>query len=406
MKKKTLRLDPSGLPGPPAGGSGEEEESVIGMVDDLINMAVEKHVTDIHMEPFEEIAVIRMRMDGVLRKYRELPLEFFGKAINRVKVISSMDITRRTIPQRGFHKRVVSERKVEMDVFGFPSLFGEKLVIKIHFRRTLQHELPQLGITGPIVEKFTEILDRPNGLILVAGPPGSGKNSTLYAALNHLNAPHKSVSTLETIIKYEIPGLTTGKYDGKVDFTFEEALRSLMNQEPDVLMCGEIQSSETARILIQGSFSKRIVLGRMLANDTCTAVQTLLDMGIQSFLVSAAISAILAQRLVRRLCSHCRKAYHPSEEVQKEIGFRFPPATKFFKAVGCSACNKLGYRGHLGLFELLVPTEDVRDRIVARVGTEVLRQAAVQGGMATLKQDGISKVMQGLTTIEEVLNVL
>lgn len=372
-------------------------------VDDFILTAIKREATDIHFEPLQECLQVRIRINGMMEKIDEMPINALHNVINRIKVLSSMDITKSKIPQEGYFK-YNAEKPIEIYSYIFPCIYGERAVLKLQYKRSIALNLNELGLQASTLESLKKALSMQNGLILVVGPPGNGKATTLYAILNYLNTPNKNLMSFETTIKYNLPNLTQGKPDEKIDYTFVSGVKAMMEQEPDVALVGDISSLDVARIIIHSAFYKRIVLARLTANDSINAISYLIDMGIQPFLVTAALNTILAQRLIRRLCDYCKEAYQPSPSLLKEIGYKLRPDIQFYKANGCEKCMNSGYSGLIGIFELFTPSEELNELIIAKESRKTLIEAAIGSGFIPIKKDGIIKAASGLTTIEEVLN--
>jgi type II secretory ATPase GspE/PulE/Tfp pilus assembly ATPase PilB-like protein len=333
-------------------------------------------------------------------------MDLHHKIINRVKILSGMDITLSRIPQRGYFKVVIEERKIELYTFCFPSVLGEKVVMQIHYRKAVSLSLDHLGMFPTMLGPFKKAVARSHGLILIVGPPGNGKTTTSYCVLGELDSPGKSIMSFEHVLKYEIEGMTQGRPDEVAEFHFADGVKAMMDQSPDVALVGEVNEEEVGKGVIHGAFAARVVIARMSGNDTISALNTLVDMGIQPFLVTACLNAALAQRLVRKLCDKCRRPFKPPPSVIEELGYRLPPETQFFEGAGCEACNGTGYRGFLGIFELFLPSEQVHQLMIARASQDQVREAALQAGMTPLKKDGIQKAIKGYTTIEEVMHAL
>lgn len=382
-----------------------DDKSATKKIDDAIHLALHKEATEIHFEPHPEEMLIRMRVNGLMEQVDKVPINIAHLLINRIKVLSSMDITKTKIPQDGYFKYNM-EKPIEIYSHIFPSLYGERATLKLQYKREISLNLDSLGFQPTMLENLKKSLSKPNGLILIVGPPGNGKTTTSYAILNHLNAPTKNVITYESVIKYEIPGVLQGKPDEKSEVSYAQGVKSIMDQEPDLVLIGEIQSLDTAKIVVQGAFYKRIVIARVPANNCVNAINYLIDMGVQPFLITSALNAIIAQRLVRKLCDKCKEPFSPSQALLQEIGYKLRPDIKFYKAVGCSECNQSGYSGLTGIFELLMPSEGLNELIMSREPTKKIYEMLLSGGFIPLKKDGIIKAASGITTVEEVLNVL
>jgi type II secretory ATPase GspE/PulE/Tfp pilus assembly ATPase PilB-like protein len=386
-----------------------EEKGVIEKVAEIIMRALTERATEIHLEPSpkpEPESRVRMRVDGVLKPVPGFSSGLHSKIANRIKILGSMDITKSRIAQSGFFRTEHDGQKVEIGAYIFPTVIGEKVTLSLQFKRGLELSLEHLGFFTEVLKLYKDALAKPHGLVLVAGPPASGRTTTSYASLALLNSPQKAVAAFEQVNKYELPGIVQGKPSFQGDFTFRDGVRAMMESGPDVALVGEVNDPEVARLMIQGAFAKRIVIGRMAAHDAANAVTTLVDMGVQPFLLTAAVNGVLAQRLVRRICDRCKEPYVPPEQVVGEIGYKMRPDIQFFRGKGCAACGGTGYRGHIGLFELLILNEEINEAIVQRKSPNEVREAAANGGMISLKRDGVNKVVMGYTSIEEVLNSL
>ena len=386
--------------------SGADDKNIIQEVDEVIVKAISDGATEIHFEPQQDGLVIRMRVKGLLKQVKEVPDKMKTNVVNRIKVLSGMDITKTRIPQGGFYKATVAEKKIELYTYVLPTLYGETLVIKVQYKQSATMKLEQLGMTAALLASFKKALNRGSGLYLVTGPPGSGKRTTIYASILEVIQPNMLAMGFDPVVKYEIPGMVQGKPDERSEYSFAEGISSVMKQEPDIAYIGDITCQEDARAAIQGAFAKRVVLCRMTANDSVNALQNITDMGVQPFLLAASLTAILNQRLLRRLCASCREPYAAGESLQRELGFRLPEGAKFYKAKGCPACENTGYSGVVAIFELYLPSEELNKLIVAKAPVQSLRQQAQKEGFTSLKMDGIMKAMAGLATLEDVLNSL
>jgi len=385
---------------------GVEDKGVIQKLDDVMMQAVHREATDIHIEPTHDAVGVRARVDGVLRPLDSFPLDLHHKIINRVKILSGMDITLSRVPQRGYFKVVIDDRKIELYTYCFPAVLGEKVVMQIHYRKAIGLSLDHLGMFPTMLAPFKKAVSRSHGLILIVGPPGNGKTTTSYCVLKELDSPGKSIMSFEHVLKYEIEGMTQGRPDEVAEFHFADGVKAMMDQQPDVAVVGEVNEEEVAKSIIHGAFAARVIVARMSGNDTISALHTLVDMGIQPFLVTACLNGALAQRLVRKLCDKCRKPYQPPQHLVEELGYRLPPETQFFEGTGCEACNGTGYRGFLGIFEMFLPNEQTHRLMIARASQDQVREAALQGGMTPLKKDGVQKALKGYTSIEEVMHAL
>lgn len=384
-----------------------EDKSVIEEVDKVIAQAAETGALAVHFEPSPEGYTIRLRdANMAMRKVGEIPDRLKLNVANRIKVLAGMDITKSRIPQSGYFKITVGERKLELNVFCLPTLYGESIVIRVSYKVSATLKLAQMGMHPQVLQAYQKALARGSGLYLVTGPPGSGKRTTIYGSILETYRPDMLAMGFDPVVKYEVPGMVQGKPEEKSEFTFAEAIHGLLKQEPDIAYVGEIALEPEARATIQGAFAKRYVYARMTANDAVSAIQNLTDIGIQPFLLVASLAAVINQRLVRRLCPDCKQPYPLDPELEKEIGFRLRPGTQFFRATGCPKCLNTGYQGKLALFELYRPTEELGKMIIAKEGVQNIRAKAFPEVLYTLKGDGIYKAMQGLCSLEDVLNCL
>jgi type IV pilus assembly protein PilB len=387
--------------------AGADDRGIIQKVDEVMQQAVAEGATEIHFEPQADRLTVRIRIKQQLKSV-SIDIEEAHKTnvINRLKVLSGMDITRTKIPQNGFFKLTIDDKKIELYAYIMPTLYGETVIVRVQYKQSATLRIGQLGMSPKVLPTFQKSLARGAGLYLVTGPPGSGKRTTVYSAILEVLTDDKLAMGFDPMIKYEIPGMVQGSIEDKSEFTFAEGIRALMKQEPDVAYIGDITSVEEARAAIQGAFAKRIVLCRMTANDCVNAIQNLLDMGIQPFLVAASVASIINQRLLRKLCPACRVPYPADADIQKEIGMRLKEGTKFYRAQGCAECENTGYVGVQTLFEVYAPSEELNKLIVAKESVQKVRHQALQEGLVSLKMDGILKAMHGLVTLEDVLNAL
>lgn len=378
---------------------------VIQMVGALINEAVAAEASDIHLEPSEEQFRCRFRVDGILRDRPPLPKEYQAAIISRIKIMVGMDIAEKRLPQDGRVQLNAAGRAVDLRVSTFPTLRGENVVIRVLDKERALFSLEKLGFSEETFALFSGLITKPHGILLVTGPTGSGKTSTLYAALNRLNQAEKNIMTLEDPVEYELPLIRQSQVNLKAGLTFATGLRSMLRQDPDIILIGEIRDKETADIAIHASLTGHLVFSTLHTNDAAGATTRLVDMGVEPFLAATSLIGILAQRLVRTLCGACKAPYRPPAELMRRLGITLPPEGKLFKETGCPRCRQTGYHGRLGLFELLVPTEKIQDLIVRRAPAGVIQEEAVKSGMTTLRQDGILKLKAGVTSIAEVLRL-
>lgn len=397
--KKSREADPGKL------RMATEDKGIVQQVDKIIQEAVEQGATEIHLEPLQDALVIRTRIKGSLKAVDiGIPADMKGNVINRIKVLSGMDITKTKVPQSGFFKLSLDERKIELYTHIMPTLYGEATIIKVQYKQSATLGLDQLGMTKKMLASFMKTLSKGSGMYLITGPPVSGKRTTAYAAVLDVLKPEMLAVGFDPVIKYELPGMIQGKPEEKSEFSFAEGIQSVMQQEPDVAYIGDITCQEEARAAIQGAFAKRVVLCRMTANDCINAVQNIIDMGVQPFLLAASLSVIINQRLLRKLCENCRQPYPAEQNIQKELGFRLPEGATFYRPKGCNVCENTGFSGLAAIYELYIPSEELNKLIVSKAPLDSLRQRAVKEGMISLKMDGITKAMRGIVTVEDVLN--
>jgi|GEM_PF-1224138 len=383
-----------------------EDKGVVQEVDQVIAEAVAKEATDIHFEPQQEGLTIRVRIKDSLHLAKEISERMKSNVINRLKVLSGQDITKTRIPQSGFFKMSVGERKIELYTYVLPTVYGEAMVVKIQYKQSATMRLDQIGMSSATLSAYKKSLTRRSGLYMITGPPGSGKRTTVYASILEVLKPDMLAMGFDPVVKYEVPGMIQGKTEDRSEYSLSDAIAALMKQEPDVAYIGEISTDQEARATIQGAFARRRVLARMTANDTVNAVMNLIDIGIQPFLVVACLAAVLNQRLLRHLCANCREPYEANEAIQKELGLHLPQNARFYRAKGCPSCENTGFAGLVPIFELFLPSEELNKLIVAKEPVQAVRQRCVREGMGLLKMDGVLKALGGYCTLEDVLNAL
>ncbi len=386
-----------------------EETPTLRLVNAVLLNAVKRGASDIHIEPYEKEFRVRFRVDGQLQTGLKLPIRFKDAITSRIKIMARLDITERRRPQDGRIKiRLRLGGKVkELDfrVSSVPTLYGEKVVLRLLDRENLMLDMRRLGFESESLESFEKAISQPFGMVLVTGPTGSGKTNTLYSAISQINSPDRNIMTVEDPVEYNLRGINQVQVNEQVGSTFANILRSFLRQDPDVVLVGEIRDLNAAEIAIKASLTGHLVLSTLHTNDAASAVARLLDMGIPSFLVATSVRLICAQRLVRRLCGQCRKQVHPPGQTLVDMGYGPAEAesVRVFQAVGCGACNKMGYKGRVGLYEVMEITEELKEMIMQDATAVELTRTAVQDGMITLRQSGLIKVSEGHTTVEEVL---
>ncbi|SDS61692.1 GspE/PulE family protein [Opitutus sp. GAS368] len=378
---------------------------IIRFVNLVLAQAIRDKASDIHFEPFEHDFKIRYRIDGALYEMAPPPKNLARPIISRLKVLANLNIAERRLPQDGRIKLNLGGRAVDLRVSTLPTQFGESVVLRVLDQTSVQLELRQLGLPDAIRIGVEEVIRRPNGIFLVTGPTGSGKTTTLYSCLKTLNTADSKLLTVEDPVEYEIDGVMQVPVNLAAGLTFARALRTFLRQDPDIVMVGEIRDLETAQIAIQASLTGHLVLSTLHTNDAPSAVTRLADMGIEPFLLASTLEAVLAQRLVRRLCPACRSAYTPDESLLRQLGLNPSESSRreFYRSVGCVSCNLLGYKGRLGLFEYLPMTDALRELVGQGVSLVQLRQKAVAQGMTSLRDAGLAAILAGETTIEEVV---
>lgn len=378
---------------------------IVRFVTLVLQQAIKDKASDIHFEPFESEFRIRYRIDGALYEMAPPPKHLAIPVISRVKVLSSMNIAERRIPQDGRIKMTIAGRPVDLRVSTLPTQFGESVVLRVLDKSVVNLDLDNLSMPEDVLINIRSTVDRPNGIFIVTGPTGSGKTTTLYSALREVNKVETKILTAEDPIEYEIEGIMQVAVNHNVGLTFASALRSFLRQDPDKIMVGEIRDIETAQIAVQASLTGHVVLSTLHTNDAPGAVTRLVDMGLEPFLISASLEAVLAQRLVRRICRTCRTAYEPSADLidMLQVDPLDIADKNFYYGAGCPECNRTGYRGRIGLFEMIMITDLFRELITDRAPTLVMRQKAIEQGMRTLRDDGLRAIFDGHTTIEEVL---
>lgn len=375
----------------------------------LLNMvlllAIKDRASDIHFEPFEDEYKMRYRCDGVLYEMVPPPRHLAMAISSRIKVMANLDIAERRMPQDGRIELNVGGNQVDLRVSVLPTMFGESVVIRVLDRTVVNLDMDRIGMESEVLVPFRQLIHKPNGICLVTGPTGAGKTTTLYAALNELNEITDKLITTEDPVEYEIDGLIQVPINADIDLTFANALRAILRQDPDKILVGEIRDLETAQIAVQASLTGHMVFSTLHTNDAPTAITRLRDLGVEPFLIIATLEGVLAQRLVRKICTDCRTEYEPGEEVIMELNLRPEDVKgkKFYYGRGCDRCNNTGHKGRQGIFELIIINDDLRDMISAGVSTDELRAACIRQGMSSLRQAGLRAIFNGLTTIDEVV---
>ena len=384
------------------------EAPVIKMVNLIMQRAIETKASDIHIEPFEQSLKVRLRVDGVLKEIDAPSVKSTAAVISRIKIMAKLNIAERRLPQDGRIKVQMLGKELDLRVSTIPTMYGESVVIRLLDKENTVLDFKSLGFGGRQLEQFVEVLSMPHGIILITGPTGSGKSNSMYAALKQLNTSERKIITVEDPVEYQMEGVNQIQAKPQIGLTFAMALRSIVRQDPDVIMIGEMRDLETARIAVQSALTGHLVLSTLHTNDAAGGVTRLLDMGLEEYLLTSTVNGILAQRLVRKLCLHCKDAYPASPELISEMKLRrFMPEGDIvlYKPVGCGSCGGLGYRGRLAIIEFLQMTDPLRKLIMAHEEAGAIQRLAIAEGMTTMYENGLQKVMQGITTIEEVLRV-
>jgi general secretion pathway protein E len=385
------------------------EAPVIRLVNSILTQAVRARASDIHIEPFERELKVRYRIDGLLYNTLTPPRRLQAAISSRIKVMANLNIAERRLPQDGRIRIRVGEKDVDIRVSVVPTAYGERIVLRLLDKTSVLLGLEEIGMGEETYVNYSRLIKRSNGIILVTGPTGSGKTTTLYGTLNKINTPELNIITIEDPIEYQLNGIGQIQVNPRIDLTFANGLRSILRQDPDIIMVGEIRDRETAEIAIQASLTGHLVFSTLHTNDAAGAVTRLLDMGVEAFLVSSSVLAIIAQRLVRVICKDCREPFRPDPSIVKEIGLDRSHDTPFegffYRGKGCPSCFQTGFRGRSGIYELLVIDDNIRSLIMSGADSSVIKRKAIEQGMTTLLHDGVLKIVKGITTVDEVLRV-
>ncbi|MBU2541124.1 MAG: Flp pilus assembly complex ATPase component TadA [Candidatus Omnitrophica bacterium] len=380
-----------------------EEAPVVKLVDLIIRQAIDERASDIHIEPYKERISLRYRIDGALydipppAKHLHLPI------ISRIKILAKMDIAEKRLPQDGAFMVRSEKRAIDLRISTIPTVYGEKVVIRLLDRSQLPLELTQLGLEQKQLEIFRQAISSPHGMIFLTGPTGSGKTTTLYAALSEINSPHKNIITVEDPVEYRLDGISQVQIKPEIGLTFATALRSFLRQDPDIMMVGEVRDLETGRICVRSALTGHLVLSTLHTNDAPSAITRLVDIGVEPYLLMPALLLVVAQRLVRKLCPDCKEAYEPSGE---KLGNTKLNADLIYRAKGCEKCNQIGYRGRVGVYEVMSINEEISHFALEGVETAKIREASIANGMNTLWENGLKKVEKGITSLEEIMAVV
>lgn len=384
--------------------SQSSDAPVVKLVNSLISDAVAKGASDIHIEPYEKEVRVRYRIDGMLHEMMSPPFKMKMAIISRLKIMAELDIAEKRIPQDGRIKIRMHGKSIDLRVSSLPTIWGEKVVMRILDQSNLEIDLAKLGFHPTALSAFLKVIEQPYGMVLVTGPTGSGKSTTLYSALSKINRPHVNIMTAEDPVEYNLPGVNQVNVHESIGLTFAAALKAFLRQDPNIVMVGEIRDYETAGIAIKAALTGHLVMSTLHTNDAASSINRLVDMGVEPFLVSSSMLMIVAQRLVRRLCDKCKEPMHIHEEALRELGVEeSPDEISAYEAKGCVACNDTGYRGRVGLYEAMFISPRVREQIVERSTVQELKRQSIEEGMLTLRMDGLWKFKQGQTSLEEVL---
>ncbi len=389
----------------------DDEAPIIRLVNAILSQAIKERTSDIHIEPFEKYISVRFRIDGILTEIIQPPKRFHASISSRIKVMAGLDIAEKRIPQDGRIKLKVAGKEIDIRLSTLPTSFGERLVMRILDKTAVLKDLGHIGMGDQVLVNMNDIITRSYGIILVTGPTGSGKTTTLYASLAKINSPERNIITVEDPVEYQLPGIGQTQVNAKVGLTFAAGLRSILRQDPDVVMIGEIRDRETAEIAIQASLTGHLVFSTLHTNDSAGAVTRLVDMGVEPFLVASSLIGMMAQRLVRTLCKHCKTPVSPSDFELQQLGYtrerflRDCPSGVVFEPKGCPECLQNGYRGRTGIYELLIVDDEIRALIMQNVDSGRIKKKAIVKGMKTLRDDGTRRVLAGDTSMAEILRV-
>jgi general secretion pathway protein E len=383
------------------------EAPVIKLVNLILSQAIKSRASDIHIEPYQKDLRIRYRIDGVLYNILTPPKRYQLAIVSRIKIMAKLNIAEKRLPQDGRFRIKIADKDIDVRVSVIPTTFGERVVLRLLDKSNLLLDLQNLGLSQDELDKINKLIYSSHGIVLVTGPTGSGKTTTLYAALNEINSPDKNIITIEDPIEYQLNGIGQIQVNTRIDLTFAKGLRSIVRQDPDVILVGEIRDAETAEIAIHAALTGHLVFSTLHTNDAAGAITRLIDMGIEPFLVSSALNAVIAQRLVRLICEECKEPYVPDGGVLKEIGLRQEDIKSdfFYRGKGCPQCLHTGYKGRKGIYEILNVDDSIQSLILKTSESNIIRNKGIESGMITLREDGVQAVLDGLTTIEEILRV-
>ncbi|MBN3038659.1 MAG: Flp pilus assembly complex ATPase component TadA [Candidatus Omnitrophica bacterium] len=381
------------------------EAPLIKLVNVVINEALKSRASDIHLEPFQDRVRVRYRIDGILQEFFTFPVKIKNALITRLKIMSTLDITQKRIPQDGRFKVKVDKKEIDFRVSVLPTAFGGKIVLRALDKANLSIGLDRLGFLPDSLEKFKDAISKPYGMVLLTGPTGCGKSTTLYSILNQLNTTDKNIVTIEDPVEYQVERITQIAVKPEIGLTFASGLRSILRQTPDIIMVGEIRDGETADIAIKASLTGELVLSTLHTNDAASAITRLMDMGVEPFLIASSVIMVAAQRLCRKICPNCKEPQDIPKAVLDEMGIKVPKGAKFYHGKGCSRCNHTGYYGRMGTLEILTLDDNIREMIIKGASSTEIKNYAIAHGMRTLRENGIEKFIRGETTLEEVLRM-
>ncbi|AJF06376.1 type II secretion system ATPase GspE [Geoalkalibacter subterraneus] len=384
-----------------------DEAPIIRFVNSLVTQAYRERASDIHIEPFEGEMIVRYRIDGILYEVLKPPIKAHAGIISRVKIMSNLNIAEKRLPQDGRFRVRIAGKDVDVRVSTLPTAFGERVVMRLLDKSSNVLTLEDIGMEKALLQRLNPMIHKSHGIFLVTGPTGSGKTTTLYAALTRLNSREKNIITVEDPIEYQLNGVGQIQVNPKINLTFANGLRSILRQDPDIIMIGEIRDGETAEIAVQSALTGHMVFSTLHTNDSAGALTRLVEMQIEPFLIASSVVGVMAQRLVRTICPHCKESYQPSTEALEEMGLSaaFPNGATFYRGRGCEKCMDIGYRGRSGIYELLTVDEQVRDLVLKKSDSATIKNAACRAGMVALREAGLAKALAGQTTLEEVMRV-
>lgn len=384
-----------------------DEAPIIRFVNGLLTQAYRQRASDIHIEPFESEVIVRYRVDGVLYEIQRPPLGALANIVSRIKIMANLDIAEKRLPQDGRFSIRIAGKQADVRVSTLPTAYGERVVLRLLDKSSALLGLEDIGVDTQMLPQIEKMIHKTHGIILVTGPTGAGKTTTLYSALSAINSREQNIITVEDPIEYQLPGVGQIQVNPKINLTFAQGLRSILRQDPDIIMVGEIRDSETAKIAVQAALTGHLVFSTLHTNDSAGALARLVEMGVEPFLAASALIGVLAQRLVRRVCPHCRISYRPEEQILRQLfeSQDIPGNATFYRGRGCSHCMQVGYLGRTGLYELLEVTDPIRHLVTGNADAATIRQQAIKMGMRPLRQAGLEKVLRGETTVEEVLRV-